>query len=183
MTPQEWKAEWKRLDQFRVSAEAERSEIEAEWFSQLRHHHIDAVSHGITQLIGHAKDTFLPGLGLLKDFIQQRIDRYERTPGKCHRCHGATWIEAPATKSNGIIYERLTRCPACGIPAPQMSERHREEPLTDLERHEYRAGRYGRDLMPPGLDAKHPDKPGNPEIKAAMEALRKKLFGVQTESA
>lgn len=184
MTFQEWQPQWKRLDQFRISADADRGEVEAEWFSQLRHHHIDAVSEGVTKLIGSAKDNFLPGLGLLKDFIQQKFDRYERTSGKCQDCGGSSWIEAPPFKSNGLIYANvMQRCPSCGIPAPKVDERGRREPLTAVELNEYQAGRYGREQMPPGMGAKHPERGGNPEIKAAMEALRVKLFAMSGDDA
>lgn len=178
MTSTEWESQWARLDQFRVKDESRRDAMGAEWFAQLRHHHVDAVDHGITRLIGHAEDTFLPGLGLLKDFVQQRIDRYERTPGKCATCHGRTWIDAPAWKSNGIIYEGLQRCPDCGVPAPQTHDRPMVQPVSLVELTEYHAGRYGRELMPPGLEGK-PRHEGDPfEMKAAMERLRIKLFGV-----
>jgi hypothetical protein len=181
MTATEWDAQWTRLSQFRVGGDADRGEVSAEWFSQLRHYHVDAVDAGVTRLIGTAKDTFLPGLGLLKELIQQRMDRYDRTPGKCGRCHGSGWVDAPAWKSNGIIYEGMQRCPACGIPAPQTPERPMAQPVSPVELAEYHAGRYGRELMPLGLEAK--PRPGGEqtEMRAAMERLRIRLFGAQVK--
>lgn len=179
MTPHEWKAEWRRLDHFRAGGDGDRGALEAEWFAQLRHYHVDAVHDGITKLIGHAKDTFLPGLGLLKDFIQQRFDKYERTSGKCQTCHGSSWVDAPLFRSNGLIYANaLQRCPDCGIPAPTGDVNQRRERVSELHTHEYLAGRFGREQMPEGLQAKHPDRPGNPEMKAAMARLHVTLFGV-----
>jgi hypothetical protein len=175
MTPQEWAGQWSRLDQFRVKDESRRDAMGAEWFAQLRHWHVDAVDEGITRLIGAAQDNFLPGLGLLKDFIQQRIDRYNRSPGKCPTCDGSTWIEAQPWKSNGIIYEGLQRCPDCGVPAPQTHERKTYQGLTPVEFHEYQARRYGRELMPEGLQAKHPERPGNPELRRLVAAFRAKF--------
>jgi hypothetical protein len=178
MTREEWKSQWKRLDQFRVGGEADRAQVGAEWFAQLAHYHVDAVDHGITQLIGSAKDTFLPGLGLLKDFIQQRIGRYDKFNGKCESCHGSGWVDAPIFRSNGLIYSNaVQRCTSCGIPAPKVEDRGRREPVNDLQTAEYLAMRFGRDQMPVGCEAK-PSKPGQAApLAEAMERLRIKLFG------
>lgn len=182
MNHDEWKAQWRRLDHFHVSGDANRADLSAEWYRQLRHWHVDAVEYGITQLIGTAKDTFLPGLGLLKDYIQSRIDRYDRT-GKCGVCGGSGWVDGAPFISNGLVYANaVTRCTACGIPAPKVDAHARRQPLTDLQDHEYRAGRYGREQMPEGLQAKS-EQPGNPELKAAFASLREKLFGVKGEVA
>lgn len=186
MTPQEWAPLWARLAHFHVSGDIDREKLEAEWFAQLKHWHVDAVDAGVTLLIGHARDNFLPGLGLLKDYIGQRMGRYERTPGKCATCHGSGWIDVDPWKSNGIVYEGVVRCPNCGIPAPKLNDRKVTHPLTHLEAHEYQAGRYSRELMPPGCEA----KPWNPESKAQhktamramFDALRIKLFGSQEEA-
>ena len=178
MTAAEWDTQWKRLDQFRVGGEADRNEVSSEWFAQLRHWHIDAVDHGITRLIGSAKDTFLPGLGLLKEFIQERIDRYQRTDGKCATCHGSTWIDSAPFKANGMIYEGVCiRCPDCGIPAPQYVEPSNRQPLTSREYAEWRMGDAPRQYMPPGLEGKPVREGEVTEMKAAMERLRIKLFG------
>ena len=183
MSLTEWGVQWKRLDQFRVGGDADRAQVSAEWFAQLRHHHVDAVDHGITRLIGSATDTFLPGLGLLKGFIQERIDKYERTGGKCATCHGATWVEAWPVVWCGHLYEMHSRCPDCGIPAPEMKKPHTNaRPATKLEYDEWQAGRYARNQMPPGLEAK-PWKSEQARLdhKAKMrenfERLRIKLFG------
>lgn len=189
MTPHEWKAEWKRLDHFRISAEADRGELETEWFTQLRHYHVDAVNHGITLLIGHAEDNFLPGLGKLKGFIQQKIDRYERTHGKCSTCHGATWIDAWPMVWDGRLYEMFARCPDCGIPAPEMKTPHPSaRPATKVEYEEWKAGRYLRDAMPEWAKAK-PWKSEAARIehkrtmREAFERLRIKLFGSSEDAA
>lgn len=188
MTFQEWQPQWARLAHFHVSGDVDRNALEAEWFAQLKHWHVDAVDAGITQLIGSAKDNFLPGLGLLKDYIRQRLDRYERTSGKCPRCNGSGWVEAPHFKSNGLVYANVvTRCGECGIPAPQVESHSRRERLTDLEQHEYQAGRYGREQMPVGMEGKpwDPEKKAahKAQMKAAFEALRKKLFGTSKDAA
>lgn len=188
MTTIEWGVQWRRLDQFRVGGEADRAQVSAEWFAQLRHHHIDAVEHGITRLIGSATDTFLPGLGLLKGFIQERIDRYERTSGKCATCHGATWIEAWPVVFDGHLYEMHSRCPDCGVPAPEMKKPHGSRPATKLEYDEWKAGRYSRDTMPEFAKAK-PWKSEQARIehkakmREAFERLRIKLFGSEDSAA
>lgn len=182
MTPAEWGAQWRRLDQFRVSGE--RSEVSAEWFAQLKHYHVDAVDYGITQLIGQAKDTFLPGLGLLKDFIQARFDRYQRTDGKCATCHGSTWVDAPPFMENGMICANaVVRCPDCGIPAPAYTAPSSRRPLTAREYAEWRLNDHPKQYMPEGLQAKPRPASEATEIKQAMAKLRVKLFGNSEDAA
>lgn len=189
MTRDEWKMQWKRLDQFHVTGDANRSDVSTEWFKQLQHHHVDAVEHGVTRLIGSARDTFLPGLGLLKGFIQERIDKYERTGGRCATCHGSTWIEAWPVVWEGRLYEMLARCPDCGVPAPEMKKPHSTaRPATKLEYEEWKAGRFSRDTMPEWAKAKPwKSEQARIEHKAAMreafEKLRIKLFGSQDDAA
>lgn len=178
MTFQDWQPQWTRLAHFHVSGEADRNQLEAEWFAQLKHHHIDAVDAGITQLIGSAKDNFLPGLGLLKDFIQARIGRYDRTPGKCADCGGSGWVDVEMFSSNKLIYANtVKRCLSCGIPEPKAETTSRRERVTDLQAHEYRAGRFGRDQMPEWAKAKHPDQPGNPELRKMIVEFKKRFVG------
>lgn len=177
MTSGEWHEQWHRLDHFRISAEADRNDLELEWFAQLKHFHVDAVEHGITQLIGTATDNFLPGLGLLREYIHARLGRYDKVPGKCATCHGSGWKEAAPFKSNNLIYANtVERCLDCGIPEPKLEGvNRRRESITEVQRHEYQAGRFGRDQMPPGLEAKHPEKPGNPELRQMIAAFRAKF--------
>lgn len=147
MTAAEWKVQWKRLDQFHVSADANRADVSAEWFRQLQHWHVDAIDHGITKLIGTAKDTFLPGLGLLKGFIQERVDRHDRTRDKCPTCQGTTWIEAAPWKSNSRIYTGFQRCPDCGVPAPEYKPVGHREELTAVEYQAWRDGTFQEPAM------------------------------------
>jgi len=189
MTAAEWETQWKRLDQFRVGGDADRTEVSAEWFAQLKHYHVDAVEHGITQLIGSAKDTFLPGLGLLKELIQTRIDRYERAHHGCQTCHGSTWIESWPVVSNGQLYEMFARCPDCGVPAPEMKKPHpNARPATKTEYEEWKAGRYLRDTMPDWAKAKPWKSEAarlnhKAEMREAFEKLRIKLFGSGEDAA
>lgn len=187
MTFQEWQPQWARLSHFHVSADVDRNQLEAEWFAQLKHWHVDAVDAGITKLIGGAKDNFLPGLGLLKDFIRARIGAYDKTPGKCGTCHGSGWVEVRPIKSNGMIYTQTARCGDCGIPAPDVTDRGRHERVSDLELHEWHGGRYLRDTMPEGLKAKPWEESAKAAHKAGMyalfEALRIKLFGNSQDAA
>ena len=188
MTFQEWQPQWARLAHFHVSGDTDRGQLEAEWFAQLKHWHVDAVDHGVTKLIGGARDNFLPGLGLLKDHIQARLGRYDKTPGRCPTCHGSGWVDAAPFKSNGLVYANVSqRCPDCGIPAPQVEAHGHREPLTELQRHEYEAGRYGRDIMPEGLKAKPWDEAKRAthkaQMMAAFEKLRIRLFGHGEDAA
>jgi hypothetical protein len=176
MTSSEWKAQWARLNHLHVSAETDRGKLSGEWFAQLAHHHVEAVEHGITQLIGGTKDNFLPGLGLLKDHIQTRFDKYQRTDGKCQTCHGSTWIDSAPFKSNGMIYRADMRCPDCGVPQPNYNAPSNRQPLTHREFAEFRLNDHDRQYMPIEQRAKHPNTV-NPEMKAQAEKLRVTLFG------
>jgi hypothetical protein len=178
MTAPEWKIQWHRLDSFHVRADVDRAKLSAEWFAQLQHWHVEAVEYGITRLIGSATENFLPALGILKEFIQERIDKYQRTDGKCATCHGSSWIESAPFKSNGMIYEGVCmRCPDCGIPAPQYADPSNRQPLTSREYAEWRMGDAPKQYMPEGLQA-HPFPPEDfTDMKTAMDRLHLKLFG------
>lgn len=140
MTSSEWHGQWKRLNQFQVPQHANRDAMSAEWFAQLKHHHVDAVEHGITQLIGAAQDTFMPGLGVLKDFINARLSRYERTHGECGKCNGATWVESWPWWSNGRVYVGFDRCTDCGVPAPEYKAPEGRRMLTAAEYQQWKDG-------------------------------------------
>jgi hypothetical protein len=148
MTSTEWETQWKRLDPYRVPADVKRADVSAEWFAQLRHYHVDAVDHGITQLIGSVKDTFLPGLGLLRELIQARIGKYDRQPGTCDRCHGSKWVDAWPWWSNGMVYTGMERCPDCGVPPPQYKPPENRRPLTKAEYIAWQAGTLEQLPMP-----------------------------------
>jgi hypothetical protein len=187
MTSAEWKTQWKRLRQFRINPDATADEVSLEWFQQLQHYHVDAVERGITELIGQQKDTFLPGVGALRELITNRINKYDQHRGGCQTCHGATWIDAWPVMWEGRLYEMFARCPDCGIPAPEMKRPHPSaRPATKTEYEEWKAGRYARNIMPPGLEAK-PMKPGKREQFMAerrefFDQLRIKLFGTFDEN-
>lgn len=173
MTMAEWGDQWARLAQFRVSGDAKREDISGEWFAQLRHFHVDAVDHGVSQLIGSARDTFLPGLGALKECIQSRIDKYDRSNRGCQTCHGSTLIDAQPWMSNGIIYDGLTRCPDCGVPAPPAPYRPgmRALSLHEVQTHQS-APQY--DYMPDGMKAK-PGREAPSDARSVFTKLRSKL--------
>jgi len=181
MTSTEWNVQWKRLDQFSLPPDAKRSTVGLEWFSQLRHYHVDAVERGISELIGAARDGFMPGLGTLKELIQSRIDKYERAHGNCRTCHGATMIESWPLMWEGRLYEMYTRCPDCGVPAPEMKKPH-PSAATKTEYEEWKALRYARDTMPDWAKAKPWKSEAarlkhKAEMREGFERLRIKLFG------
>lgn len=188
MTSAEWKNQWKRLRQFRVNPDVTPDDVSAEWFQQLQHYHVDAVERGITELIGHQKDTFLPGVGALKELITNRINKYDHHHGGCETCHGSIWIEAWPVMFDGRLYEMFARCPDCGVPAPEMKKPHpSSRPATKTEYEEWKAGRYARDTMPDFATAK-PWKPGQreahkAEMRELFDRLRVKLFGHLEDAA
>lgn len=184
MTGAEFDQQFARLAaHFHLPQDESRDTIAADWCAALKHYHVDALEHAVTELTRTATDRYWPALGKVMELIKARIGRYDKAQGKCATCHGSTWIEAQPWKSNGIVYEGVQRCPDCATPAPQTNERKTIQPLTSLEFHEYQKGRYGRELMPPGLEAKHPEKVVNPEFKVWAEALKKRLFGQKEDAS
>lgn len=184
MTNVEFDHQFVRLSAHFHLPQDERDTIQADWFAALKHYHMEALDHAVTELSNTATDRYWPALGKVLEIIKARLGRYDRTPGECSTCGGSGWVESPPFKANGIIYSNtLVRCQHCGIPAPKAESHARRAPLTDIEAHEYAQGRYGRDQMPEGLKAKHPEKPGNPEFKAWADRLRKKLFGVAEDAS
>lgn len=184
MTNAEFDRQFVRLSIHFHLPQDERDTIQADWFAAMKHFHVEAFDHAVTELVRTATERYWPALGRVMEIIKARIGRYDRTPGECLTCGGSGWVEASAFKSNGLIYSNaLMRCQHCGIPAPAAETHSRRSVLTDIEAHEHAQGRYGRDQMPDGLKAKHPEKLGNPEFKAWAEQLRVKLFGVQEDAS
>ena len=141
MTTHEWSAQWRRLmNQFRLSADVKPADLSSEWFSQLKHYHVDAVEAGITLLLRDARDTFFPALGLLLEKISTRLKSMNRTKAKCETCGGNTWIDSWPYWSNGHVYTCVIRCPDCGVPAPQVKTDGHQQPLTAAEYQSWKAG-------------------------------------------
>lgn len=184
MNPAEFDDQFNRLTaHFHLPPDESRETLALDWLKALEHHHIDAFEHAVTELTKTATDRYWPALGKINEIIAGRRSRYDRTPGKCATCHGSTWIEAQPWKSNGIIYDGNQRCPDCGIPAPQSHDHKRVHGLTPSEFHDHHAGRSRQNLMPPGLEAKHPEKPGNPELRQMIAAFRAKFANKDEEIA
>lgn len=180
MTGDEFDGQFSRLAaHFHLPSDETRETLAVDWLRSLQHYHVDALEHAVTELTRTSEDRYWPALGKVIGLIKARIGRYDRPAGKCGTCFGSTWVEAPAFQGNGLIYANvLSRCPDCGIPAPKVESHGRREPVSDLQLHEYHAGRFGRQQMPAGSEAKPSDQPVNPEMKATFEALRHRLFGV-----
>ena len=176
MTTVEFKPQFARLaNHFRMGADMDRDQVYKDWFRGLAHYHVDAVSTGIDQLTRESTETYWPALGKLLEIIRNRLAGMQKVRNNCGTCHGSTWIDAAPYKVGGIIYEGVVRCPDCGVPAPQMPDR-KIESLSSVQYHEWKAGRYGRDLMPDGMKAK-PKPAGDPyELREAMERIRQRLF-------
>jgi len=180
MIPAEFDTQFNRLtNHFHLPNDADRDQVALDWLKAVEHYHVDALERGVTDLIRNATDRFWPPLGKLLEAIRGRMAGMEKTPGKCATCHGSTWIEAwPMKSRDGRVYEFMSRCPDCGVPAPTMNNRHDHlMPLSQAEYQQFKAGEWNHPPMPEGLQAK-PRKPGEvTEIAAAMERLRVKLFG------
>jgi hypothetical protein len=162
---------------FHLPADGTRDTLALDWLKALQHYHVDALDHAIDELIRTSEDRYWPALGKVIVLIKSRIDRYDRQHGKCGTCHGSTWIEAQPWKSNGIVYEGMQRCPDCGVPAPKMDEHKVSQTISRVEYAEYKAGRYGRELMPPGMEAKPTREGERTEMREFFDRLRLKLFG------
>jgi hypothetical protein len=176
MTLPEFTTQFERiLRQFRPAADADTSALMSEWFDAFRHLHVDAFEVATTRLIREATDTYWPAIGTMREIVQSRMDRYERTSGKCGTCHGSTCVEAWPVWCHGMVYRTTTRCTACGVPVPQMPEQKHTRPLKPAEVKQWESGGY-RDVMPEGLKAKK-DAVVNPEMRQWCAGLALKLFG------
>lgn len=180
MTLPEFDVQFNRLaGHFHMPTDASRETLAVDWFKAVEHYHVDALDRAVTELIRTAEDRFWPALGKVLKLIQSRFDKYERTSGKCQTCHGSSWIDSAPYKSNGMIYEGVcVRCPDCGIPAPDYKQPNGRTALTSREFAEWRLNDHPKQYMPAGLEAK-PFKAGELEdMRAAMNRLHIKLFGV-----
>jgi len=175
--------QFNRLTQhFHLPTDGTRETLAMDWFKAVEHYHVDALERAVTELTRTSQDRFWPALGKVLTLIQSRIDRYERTSGKCQTCHGSTWIESAPFKANGMIYEGVCiRCPDCGTPAPPYTPPAHRKGLTSSEYAQWAQGDHERDYMPEFAKAK-PWKPESlskhkAEMHAMFERLRIKLFG------
>ncbi len=145
MTTHEFVPQFERMERaFRPVDTDVRASVFADWFGQLQHYAIEAVEHGISDVIASKRDTFWPAIGEVRGRIQDRLRGLPKTPGKCDTCHGSGWVEAGPVKANGgLIYETVRRCSDCGIPAPQQTTQAHQEPLSGTEYQAYLAARSG----------------------------------------
>lgn len=190
MNAAEFDTQFNRLTtHFHLPVDSSRETIGMDWFKAVEHYHVDAFDRAVTELIRKEQDRFWPALGKVLGLIQSRMGKYDRTHGKCATCHGATWVEAWPVIWCGNLYEMYSRCPDCGVPAPEMKKPHPSaRPATKNEYEDWKAGHFARNSMPPGLEAK-PWKSEEARLahKAAMremfEKLRIRLFGSEDHAA
>jgi len=123
---------------FRPVDAEQRGAVFADWFSALSHFAIEAVEHGVSDVIASKRDTFWPAVGEVRGRIEDRLRGVPKVSSRCQTCHGSSWVDAGPHKANGgLIYEPVMRCPDCGIPAPKpIPGASRLEPLNGVE---YRA--------------------------------------------
>lgn len=141
MNAAEFSPQFDRLARhFRLPDQTERGDMLVELFQQLSHYHIDAIEAGVTKTIGDARDSFWPAIGLLRDNIQARIDKYDKTTGVCQTCGGNRWVDGwPFWSATGIVILPVRRCPDCGVPEP-AAKSHNGRPLTAIEERQWRDG-------------------------------------------
>ena len=177
MTSFEWDGQFDRLKtHFHLSGDVDAAKLGLDWYEALKHHHVDAVERGITDVIRNARETYFPPLGIVIESIRARLAGMDRERGKCSTCNGNSWIEAWPVMRWGLIYERNQRCPDCGVPAPEVKAQN-ERPLSKAEYEDYHEKRANRDVMP---EWAKPRKPADPaavnEIREFMDNLRERLF-------
>ena len=165
MNVQEFDAAFARLEHhFRIDPD-DRATIFKDWFAQLAHYHIDAVSNAVDEVIRDATDTFWPALGKITNAIKSKLTRYEHVRRECLTCHGNLWIEGMPWKSNGMVYTGYQRCPDCGVPPPNYTPPPYREPLTATEYAQWLAGTLPQPEMP--VSRSHPI------VKQALDIIRK----------
>lgn len=190
MNPADFDTQFNRLTaHFHLPMDASRETLALDWLKAVEHYHVDALERAVTELIRTEQDRYWPALGKLLTLIQARFDRYSRSHGRCGTCHGSTWVEAWPVVWDGRMYEMFSRCPDCGIPAPEMKKPHPgARPATKNEYEDWKAGHFARDTMPEFAKAKPwKSEAALIEHKAAMremfDRLRMKLFGSQDDAA
>ena len=169
---------------FHLGGDLDKGALGVEWFQAVEHYHIDALDHAVTMLIRGATDRFWPALGKLLEIIRGRIAGMDKTHDHCATCHGSTWVEAwPMRSREGHVYEFMSRCPDCGVPAPQGgTSTFGLTALSKSEYHLYKSGDWVHPPMPDGLGAK-PRPKGDPALmQDAMNRLRLKLFGAERKA-
>lgn len=183
MSPAEFDGQFNRLTaHFHLPTESNRDQVALDWLKAVEHYHVDALDHGVTDLIRQSQDRFWPSLGKLLVIVRGRIAGMEKA-GKCATCHGSGWLDSAPFKANGMIYENVVaRCHDCGIPSPQYTAPSHRQELTAHEYAEWGRKEHDRNYMPHGLEAKTRPEGEVTEIKAAMERLRIKLFGTFDEN-
>jgi hypothetical protein len=93
-------------------------------------------------------------------------------------------VEAwPMRSREGHVYEFMSRCPDCGVPAPQGgTSTFGLTALSKSEYHQYQTGDWVHPPMPDGLGAR-PRPNGDPALmQDAMSRLRLKLFGAERKA-
>lgn len=167
MTINEFHREFGRLEKHFRLEEDNRKQVTTDWFKALSHYHVDAFSTAVDEVIEQATDTFWPALGKITTAIRSRMSRHERTRQQCATCHGTMWIDVmPEFDGEGRLYERMARCPDCGVPAPSYTpNRSAMRPLTATEYAQYIAG----ELPQLRIECVKPSS----VVKQALDAIRK----------
>jgi hypothetical protein len=156
---------------FHLPADASRETVAVDWYHAVEHYHVDALERGITHLIRTQADRFWPPLSALLEAIRAKLAGLPQTE------RPAQWTDVEPFKSNGLIYGNVcVRPPESGIPAPVYEATKYRTELTYQEAAAYRQGERANQ-MPPGLEAKHPGRPVNQDLRKWAEQLRVTLFG------
>ena len=104
----------------------------AEWYDGLKGYTAEDVKDGISRMLTTRVERYWPTVGELRGCIASVTAGREKR-AKCDTCHDTGWLEArPYTANAGYVYEGVTRCYACGVPAPR-DVGQQQTPLTDRE--------------------------------------------------
>jgi hypothetical protein len=72
-------------------------------------------------MVSNRTSSFWPTPGELSEHLRAVVAGRIATDEKCATCHGSGWIDAPPYRANGgRVYRGVTRCYACGVPAPNL---------------------------------------------------------------
>lgn len=109
-----------------------------EWFRVFGGLAVDDVSEAITRLVRGRTSSFWPTPGELSEHLAAvQRGRGTASSPRCGCVSG--WVEAPPYRANGgHVYTGVQRCPACGIPAPNLDHlRGHQTPLSSVELREW----------------------------------------------
>lgn len=143
MTHDEAMAQFTRLMKMAI-APPDPDAVFAEWYRAFEQTPAEDMDAALTRYFATKSDRFWPAIGELRSYVSGVQSGRETSQGRrCASCEGSSWVDAPPFRANGgHLYACVRRCPACGVPAPNMEyQRGQQTPLSPSELREWAQAR------------------------------------------